>query len=850
MRIATGAAFLCLAAGVTAQTPGEPEVRRAIPVAPAVQPDDYENPPWVQRVSPANATPTPVPTGIAVPAEPAATPYRPPARSPDAAPPAPPAPPAVRQPEEDGSIRIAPANAGESPRAKLDLANSLYSRKMFDLAIPEYELYLISGSTDSRDAALFRLAESHRMLGNPSAARAGYEKLVMEFHKGEFAGAGAYRLGEILFAAGIYDAACLQFETASTEAKESEVRLTAKYFQARSLDYLKRAEEAAAAYRSVADAEGKNPYREHALMALADIDIRAGRKEEGFASLVKIASAKSALAAEASVKAAALAAELGRRDEALKLFDKIAKADDAPDWKPVALIGAMRLRYQGGDYRGVIAMGTGAIEAMPKDVQPEAFQLLAASYRQTGNNLEARRTYDRLLKDFPDAAPAADARLQRLISLYALNDKNLVAEVDAFLEKTTDPKARTQAGLLKAETFYKAGNFAAAGELYKNLLSKDMDPALQADVLFKLGWCLSSTGDTTGAVSAFSEFLEKYPAHTLAAGALAQRALAHQQAKAFDAALGDFDLLISKYPGTREHELALQQKALIHGQNKDYAAMKSEFTDLLEKFPKTAAAAQANFWLGWAAFEEKDYKGSVEFLDRARKLDAAQYAERATLRIILAYYYLQDRAAVTREAETYKGTNLPPDIALWLAGQFFDEGNYTKAEALLAPVAANPGAVPPEALIQLAECRVRIGKFQDARAPVVKYLEAARDPATRARGLLVQARIELAARNAGAAKGLVEEALLLQPEGPLNAEARLLSGDLMFAKSDYDGAARAYMSVALLIDDPTITPRALQKAADAYRKVNNTFEADRAMAELRERFPDFQKSAKTTKDKS
>jgi TolA-binding protein len=72
----------------------------------------------------------------------------------------------------------------------------------------------------------------------------------------------------------------------------------------------------------------------------------------------------------------------------------------------------------------------------------------------------------------------------------------------------------------------------------------------------------------------------------------------------------------------------------------------------------------------------------------------------------------------------------------------------------------------------------------------------------------------------------------------------------MFAKSDYDGAARAYMSVALLIDDPSITPRALQKAADAYRKVNNTFEADRALSELRERFPNFQKSAKTTKDKS
>jgi len=825
--------------------PAEPEVRRALPVNRA-EPEDYENPPWVQRVLPAepvNPTPTPVPTP---PPEPFATPFRPIPRAEPVATPI----PATRPPDEEGSIRIAPSNPEENAKNQLAVANSLYSRKMYDLAVPEYERFLIGGSADSRDVALFRLAECHRILGNSASSRAAYEKLVMEFQKGEFAGAGAYRLGEFLFASRLYDAAHLQFETAASEAKDAEVRLTAKYFSARSLDYMKRDAESAEAYRIVIAADGKNPYREHALMALAEIDVRAGRKAEALTSFESIAKSTTSLRSEAAVKAAALAAELGDREKALVLFERVTKATDAPDWRPIALIGAMRLRYQGADYKGVTGMGASAVASMPEEVRPEALQLLAASYRQIGNNLEARRVYDQILKEFPDAAPAQDARLQRLVSLYALNEKNLVAEIDAFLEKSTDPKARTQANLLKAETLYKQSNFEAAGQIYQALVSQKLDPALDADVLYKLGWCRSATGNDGAAVAVFTEFLEKYPAHAMAASALARRALAHQQSKAFDSAIADFDLIATKYPGTTEHELALQQKALIHGQKKDYAAMKKDFAELLEKFPKTAAAAQANFWLGWAAFEEKDYKEAISRLDQSRKLDAAQYGDRATLRVILAHYYLQDRAAVSKEAEAYKGGNLPAEISLWLAGKLFEEGNFARAEAVLAPLAANPGAIPPDALIQLAESRVKLGKLQEARAPVDKYLETAREPATRARALLVKARIEAGARNLDAANTLVGEALLLQPEGRINAEARIASGDILLARSDFDGAARAYMTVSVLTDDPAITPRALQKASDAYRRANNTFESARALTELKERFPDFQKSATVKKDPS
>ena len=853
-------------ASLRSQTTKEPEVRRALPVDRPIT-ENYQNPDWVKRVNPpASATPAPSPNA---PQPDPQVPFRPerkssgspssgteagiqPAPLPPVRPTTPsptPAPQPKPADDEAGSIRIGPTAVGaaEQQQGVLDRANSFYARKMYDLAVPEYEMFLVSsGDAKLRDGALFRLAECHRILGNSAAARAGYEKLVMEFRKGEFAGAGAYRLGEMLFEEKLYEASAAQFATAATEAKDREIRLAAKYFSARSLDYLKRSPEAREAYRAVVSTDGKNPYRDHALLALANLDVSAGKKAEGLTTFEAVAglSKDPEIVAEACVKAAALAAELKQNAKALTLFDKAAKVSETSEWRPAALVGAMRLRYQTGDYAGIAEMGTGVLEKVPAETKPEVLQILASSQRQSGKNLQARQTYDLLLKEFPDSAPAREAPFQRLACLYALKDKNLVAEIDAFLEKTTDPKDRTQALRLKAETLFKQGDYAGAGKTYTSLLEKNLPPDQDADALYKAAWCLAAVEKPQEAISAYSAFIDKYPTHPLAATALAQRAQAKQQSKAFDAAIEDYDLLISKYPGSKEREIALLQKALIFGQQQKYEPMSAAFEKLLEEFPKSAAAAQAYFWLGWAAFEQKNYKKSTQLLEKSRAIDPAQYGERATLRMILAFYYLDDRAAVTREAAIYKGKNLPAEISLWLAVQLIAEGKNDKAEALLLPLTKNPAAVPAEAWISLAEVQVRLGKFKQARMPTDKALEAARDPASRARALIASARIYLGEKDFRSATSQIEEALLLQPEGRLNAEARLASGDVLFAQADFDGAARAYMTISVLSNDPAVAPRALQQAATAYRRANNKDEADKAAAELKQRFPDSQPSTK------
>lgn len=868
----------------------EPEVRRALPVnagestpAPTPRPNyptQYENPAWMKKVPPA-AKATPTPPGP----EPGFTPFRPQGRitvaptpgaedviplAPEDIPTAPAVPfdaplevaptptvvptPAPMPTDEAGDIRLSPSGtAVTGEEAALAAANNVFARKMYDYAIEGYEKFLISyPKAKGRDMAMFRLAECHRMLGNEQPARIGYENLLMEFREGEFAGAAAYRLGEYLYAEKKYDPAIIQFRLAASQAANDEVKLSAKYNLAQALDRTDQKADAAKVYAEVAAVDKNNPYRDYARIAGAEAAAKAGQKKEAFDLFSAIAgdeNSKPAVRAESAIKAAALAVELDKKKEALALFKQVLDMKDAGDWRSTAFLNVARLNFDQGEYKKVAAI----VNELPADLTDEAkaeLLLLAAnSQRQLGDTKAAQAVYNRLLTEFPEASSSRDARFPRLVSMYQLGDPNLIKEADAFLAGEGTPKEKAQVALLKAETLFKQKDFAGAGPLYAKLADdKELAADLRNQALYRLGVCEVQTKNFEGAVKTFSEYIKSNQGKDNLPQVIGQRGLAYQGNKQYAEAIKDFDELIEKYPKAPEREVALLQKALILGQQKDYKTMITVFQQLLTDYPKGAGAGQANFWIGWAAFEDKDYKKAITSLEAAAKIDPAQYAERANLRIILCYYYLQDREALVKALAANKNLTIPTEITLWLGRKSFEEGNFAKAEEYLLPVLKDPKAVNSDVLIELAEAQIKLGKYSEAGPQVEKYLEAAREPYSRSKGLLAKAAMLLGKRSFPEATKLAEEALLLQPEGKLNAEGRLLIGEIAFAQGDYDGASRAFMTVAVLYDDPTVTPRALRRAADAYKKMGNLLEAEKALQELQRRFPDGPKTSKTPKE--
>ncbi len=504
-----------------------------------------------------------------------------------------------------------------------------------------------------------------------------------------------------------------------------------------------------------------------------------------------------------------------------------------------------RLQYQSGQYEQLLADYKKEREKLPEAAQAEVMLLAANSERQLGHAKEAEELYRQIIAKYPDREEAKDAAYQRLINVYNSDPSALLAEVEEFLKTDPTGERADQAKLLKAEALYKQQNYAEAVPVYAELRASQLSSKLRAESAYKLGLCYVQTKNVSEIIEAFTYYVQTFPDNPQMPAALAQRALAYEQDKNYNAALSDLNLILTKYPSAHEREAALQLKALILGQQENAKGMVDTFRQLLKEFPKSSVAAQAQYYIGKAAFEAKDYKTAMVALNAARQLNKEQYYNLASLRLILCQFHLKARPALTKEVNNFMATsptvNVPAEVLEWLGIEYFNEKNYEAAEKYLSALAKidNRGSVKPDFLFYLGDAATKLKNVAEAEDAFGKYLQIATDPAGKAKVLLALGAVKIGAHKPDDAQKIAEEIMSLQPEGRVNAEARLLAGDVQLERGNFDDAGKAFMGVALLYDDPAITPRALDKAASAYQRAGKADEADRLSRELHERYPNY-----------
>ena len=581
-----------------------------------------------------------------------------------------------------------------------------------------------------------------------------------------------------------------------------------------------------------------NPYLVPALLHLAANANATGNKEAaiGYYARILAAPAPAEAKAEAALRSAALQSQLGKKEEARRLFTTVAAMKEGGSWHGIATLALLRIAASSGDDETVLKLSQEASSSDPEN-RPEILLLRADALRKKGRNPEALELYDTIMRESPRSSAAAKAPFQRLLSLHAAHSPSLCTEIDQYLLTASDPGDRARAKLLKAEATLAAKEYPGAAVLYGEIDASALPATAKPDILYKQAWALLQAGNRVEGTKALSLFLESFPSDERAPAALAQRAMLKQESKDFEGAMADFNLLANSYPKAPELELALQQKALLLGQLRRHAEMSEAFDELLRYYPKSKAAPQAHYWKGWVAFETNDYSKALAELTAARNGDPKEFGERAGLRILLCQYYLGDALATAREASAIKNSLIPPEVGRWLGKKSLEQGDKAAAERFLAPLAkeGQPGSNDSEIQGMLASALIGQGKFKEAQSPAASCLKLARDPSSRAKALLVSADIQRSLKNFPAASSQIEEAMLLQPEGPVNAEARLLSGDILSTKQDFMGAAKAYLTVAYLNDDQALAQRAFEKASEAYRHAGNIAEEQKIREELRKR---------------
>src|SRR5438105_6513565 len=253
MKIARGAVCLVQAALIFSALPASlaqqrtPEVRRAQPV---------DEPPVPRALPVDQSTPVPSPRPRRSPVE-------------------------TTEPSSEST----PTETEAPDRRQLDYANALFSRKLYDLAAPEYEKYLSQyPGVPGRASAYFYLAECYRALNRTGAARTSFQGVLDNYAESEFAGPASYGVAEILFNQKDYADALTLFHRAAARSKERALGLSARYFEARCLENVERKDEALNLYLLVAEVKNPNPYRDDARLAAGSIAFARGRKADALRS--------------------------------------------------------------------------------------------------------------------------------------------------------------------------------------------------------------------------------------------------------------------------------------------------------------------------------------------------------------------------------------------------------------------------------------------------------------------------------------------------------------------------------------------------------------------------------------
>src|SRR5438876_1588208 len=292
----------------------------------------------------------------------------------------PPVPRALPVDEEPPPLEDRPSTP-EQPNDKrqLEYANALFARKMYDLAIPEYEKYLNDyGGASGRANAYFGLGESYRLLGKNGSARTNFQKVLDDFEDSEFAGPAAYALAVLAFSQKDFNTAQPLFHKAAAKSKDASVALSAKYFEARCLESAKRGDDALMLYLEVAEA--KSQYREDARATAGAMLLARGSRAEALKQYEALSTEaeKPATRTEATVRAGLIALDLAVADRAKIDRPMAEKARallqkgraDSGEWKGIAQSALLPLEYQTGQFAQAGSDYKKSAEELPDEATP------------------------------------------------------------------------------------------------------------------------------------------------------------------------------------------------------------------------------------------------------------------------------------------------------------------------------------------------------------------------------------------------------------------------------------------------------------------------------------------------
>ena len=738
---------------------------------------------------------------------------------------------------------------GLTAQEQVRFADGIYLRGFYETAVGEYLVFLRDFPDHPQaPAVLYRAGECYRQMSNQAGAERFYKRVADEHPESLQAARAGLRRAEFALADGRAGEARTLLKDLLKGKPPADTAAAASYYLGLAEHKDGEDDAAAKAFAEVLKTYADTPHAAYAALELAALhDGQKGREADmagWFEAAVKAAATPSAKA-EALYRWGDWAYRRG--DYQLAADTLQALLVEWPDERrahDARLASAWSLYHLDRIADALEAAERLIAAAADADTSASGLYLRANCLRRMNRDGEALLDYETIARQYPGTAFAARAAYETMVTHFKRGD---YATALAAMPPQPDKAQAADVLWMRAECERELGRLQLARGRYEQLVADHARSGQAPAAVMRLGEMAREAGRFDEAATHFRRIADDFPRDEAAIDALKAAALARWRAGDPAAALSDWDALLArKIPAATAAEGRLQ-KALVLielGRGGEAAELLGE---LLAAKPVAAQAARAHYWRGVLLADSEEWAEAETALRSCLAAGAdSRTAALARLRLAVVLQRQDRMDEAADQVETLVGDPLRvaenPALIEWLIRHRFDQDEVARALAAAEALAAHAAEASWQqiAWYWAGASQSALGREKLA---IAAYEQAvALDAQTRegAEAQLLLAGLELkAGRHECAAERFAAAAHAASSEETLDLRVRAYFGlgEAAEAAGAFDKAARHFMSVAVLFDDPEWTPHALFRAGGLFAQAHKPAEQNAAWRELRERYP-------------
>lgn len=743
------------------------------------------------------------------------------------------------------------------------LADSLLARGFHRLAIPEYQQIAKSNPPPADlDVVVYRLAECQRCVGDEKAALATLAKFEERFPQSGVRFHAVFMRGTMLASSGRHADAIRDFDTVMVGKFEGDdLKLTATLHAGE--EYLANGVTNFAKARFntlVVLADGvKTPASKeliaHAKISLAKIkEVELG-PEEAIADFRKLAETPVSprIGAEALYQISRISYGCGKYDDSLVAYRALVqKYKDDPRANEAGMTAAWAA-YRAGRATDALQIAQSLASVATGESAAGLAFIAASSQAAMNKHVEAAAAFDYIITNFPHSSYAQEARFSRLNSLLKSKQYGELLSMAAAMPSDAVQASRAADMLwLQAEAADGLADQERAFQFRKMLVERHPQSQFAPDALFRLAKNRQDAKEWKDAVKYYGAVSSSYPSNSLAPRALFLSGYCQSMAGNGAGARRDWEKLIAEYPAAESLSEAVYRKALVELAAGDLEAA-GQTLDMFMSMtrPANAEAAEtqkrrmpdAKFWRARVYYDSGDDKSAERLLRECLAMkpseDTAREANFLLGRVLQRQKRLDEAAKCFQPLLSAKSRDkFTPELLAWLAEYQLTRGENQSVLDAAVELETRDGTTPQwqQAAASLsARAYLAMGKTNNA---VASFKKAADMPQRTRYG--VESALTLAKVNQaiGDSEGAMEyfskaaEKAVTDDMLRIRAEAYFGMGDVSESTGNDQAAVKYFTTVALLFDDPELTPKSASRAAAILERTGHADEAAKMRSEF------------------